>query len=255
MLRLYRLLIERIETMKILAIDTSNQPMAIALVENRNLMATTTLKMVKNHSVYVLPTIDRLMEIVKWTPEDLDQIVVASGPGSYTGIRIAVTTAKVLADTLGINLVTVSSLQVLAANIPPLTNEIIVPFFDARRGTVFAGQYQWQNGSLLNIQSDQHLEMADLISQLSKCADSVVLVGEVTAKLVPLLTDLPQGIRLMTDVSALPSAYQLALLGDGKASVADVNTVVPRYSRRTEAEMNWLQTHPEGMDHDYVQRV
>ena len=71
--------------LKILAIDTSNHPMSIALVEDDRLMAQTTLNMVRNHSVYVLPTIERLMDDLGWTPTDLNRVVVANGPGSYPG--------------------------------------------------------------------------------------------------------------------------------------------------------------------------
>lgn len=241
--------------MKILAIDTSNQPMAIALVEDQQLLATTTLKMVKNHSVYVLPTIDQLMQTVKWTPQDLDRIVVASGPGSYTGLRIAVTTAKTLADTLQIELVTVSSLAVLAANVPSVTDQLIVPFFDARRGTAFAGIYQWQANKLVNVQADRHLEMSALIQQLGQQTSPAVLVGEITPKIAPILESLPENVTLLTNADALPSAYRLALLGQEYQPVSDVNAVVPNYLRQTEAEMNWQAQHPEENTHDYVQRV
>ena len=125
--------------MKILAVDTSNHPMSVALVEDEQLLATTTLNMVRNHSIYLMPAISKLFELVQWQPTDIDRVVVAQGPGSYTGVRIAVTTAKVLADTEKIDLVGVSSLAVLARNVVPTSSAIIVPFFDARRGNVFAG--------------------------------------------------------------------------------------------------------------------
>lgn len=108
--------------LKILAIDTSNYPMSIALVEDDRLMAQTTLNMVRNHSVYVLPTIERLMDDLGWTPADLNRVVVANGPGSYTGIRIATTTAKVLATTLGIDLVAESSLKSWRPTFFPMTS-------------------------------------------------------------------------------------------------------------------------------------
>ena len=85
------------KTMKILAIDTSNHPMSVALVEDDQLKATITLNMVRNHSIYVLPAINDLFDKVGWQPKDIDRVVVAKGPGSYTGVRIAVTTAKTLA--------------------------------------------------------------------------------------------------------------------------------------------------------------
>src|SRR5699024_7824390 len=79
-----------------------------------------------------------------------------------------VTTAKVLADTEKIDLIGVSSLAVLARNVVPTSSAIIVPFFDARRGNVFAGAYQWENGELVNKIEDQHLGIDVLLNQLAK---------------------------------------------------------------------------------------
>lgn len=134
--------------MKILAIDTSNHPMSVALVEDDQLLATTTLNMVRNHSIFLLPVIDDLFQKVQWQPQDLDRVVVAQGPGSYTGIRIAVTTAKVLADTLDIELTGVSSLKTVAANLPSATDALIVPFLmhDAAmflRGSISGKMISW----------------------------------------------------------------------------------------------------------------
>ena len=169
--------------MKILAIDTSNHPMSVALVEDDQLLATTTLNMVRNHSIFLLPVIDDLFQKVQWQPQDLDRVVVAQGPGSYTGIRIAVTTAKVLADTLDIELAGVSSLKTVAANLPSATDALIVPFFDARRGNVFAGVYQWQDDQLVNVLPDQHLSMQALLDQLAKLEKPVLMAGELTDRL------------------------------------------------------------------------
>ena len=83
-----------------------------------------------------MPVIDFLMQQIDLTPKDLDRIVVAEGPCSYTGLRIAVATAKTLAHTLGIELVGVSSLSVL---VPDDLEGLVVPIMDARRNNVYAG--------------------------------------------------------------------------------------------------------------------
>ena len=183
--------------MKILAIDTSNHPMSVALVEDEQLLATTTLNMVRNHSIYLMPAISKLFELVQWQPTDIDRVVVAQGPGSYTGVRIAVTTAKVLADTEKIDLVGVSSLAVLARNVVPTSSAIIVPFFDARRGNVFAGAYQWENGKLINKIEDQHLGIDVLLDQLAKLGQQVVLVGQMTDKIQAKYDQLPANVTLL----------------------------------------------------------
>ena len=91
--------------MKVLAFDTSSKALSLAVLEDKQLLAETTINIKKNHSITLMPAIDFLMGSLDLTPKDLDRIVVAKGPGSYTGLRIAVATAKTLAHTLNIELV------------------------------------------------------------------------------------------------------------------------------------------------------
>ncbi|WP_076460834.1 tRNA (adenosine(37)-N6)-threonylcarbamoyltransferase complex dimerization subunit type 1 TsaB [Limosilactobacillus caccae] len=241
--------------MKILAIDTSNHPMSVALVEDEQLLATTTLNMVRNHSIYLMPAISKLFELVKWQPTDLDRVVVAQGPGSYTGVRIAVTTAKVLADTEKIDLVGVSSLAVLARNVVPTAKAVIVPFFDARRGNVFAGAYQWEDGTLVNKIADQHLGIDTLLDQLAKLDRPVVLVGQMTDKIRAKFDQLPANVTLLPRTYSIPSTYQLAIAGEKESPVEDIDPFVPHYLRITEAEANWQKLHPGETRKNYVREV
>lgn len=241
--------------MKILAIDTSNHPMSVALVEDDQLLATTTLNMVRNHSIYLMPTINNLFELVKWQLADLDRVVVAQGPGSYTGIRIAATTAKVLADTLKIDLVGVSSLEVVARNVLPENDQVIVPFFDARRGNVFAGAYQWVDGKMTNLIADQHLAMTTLLDQLKKVERPVVLVGHMTKRIEDQIDQLPANVTLAPRVYGIPSTYQLALAGEKLPVVQEIDPFVPHYLRITEAEANWQKLHPGEIRKNYVREV
>lgn len=238
-----------------MALDTSNQPMTVALVEDDHLMATTTLNMVKNHSTFVLPTIDQLMTTVGWEPADLDRVVVANGPGSYTGIRIATTTAKGLAKTLGIELVTVSSLEVVAAGSLPQEPALLVPFFDARRGNVFAGGYAWRDGELTTVIADRHVAMSDLLLTLAARQEPVILLGTVTPKLAPALENLPTNVTVAPAANALPSSWQLARLGSAMTPVPDIDGVVPNYLRITEAEAQWKKAHPNAPEQPYVREV
>ncbi|MRN06628.1 tRNA (adenosine(37)-N6)-threonylcarbamoyltransferase complex dimerization subunit type 1 TsaB [Lactobacillus sp. 0.1XD8-4] len=241
--------------MKILAIDTSNHPMSVALVEDEQLLATTTLNMVRNHSIYLMPAISKLFELVQWQPTDLDRVVVAQGPGSYTGVRIAVTTAKVLADTEKIDLVGISSLAVLARNVVPTSPAIIVPFFDARRGNVFAGAYQWEEGTLVSRIADQHLGADVLLDQLAKLDQPVVLVGQMTDKIRAKYDQLPANVTLLPSSYSIPSTYQLALAGEQQAPVKEIDPFVPHYLRITEAEANWQKLHPGETRKNYVREV
>ena len=125
--------------MKVLAFDTSSKALSLAILEDKQVLAETMINIKKNHSITLMPAIDFLMGSLDWTPKDLDRIVVAQGPGSYTGLRIAVATAKTLAHTLKIELVGVSSLLAL---VPEQVEGLVIPVMDARRNNVYAGYYQ-----------------------------------------------------------------------------------------------------------------
>ncbi|MGT2801669.1 tRNA (adenosine(37)-N6)-threonylcarbamoyltransferase complex dimerization subunit type 1 TsaB [Streptococcus henryi] len=229
--------------MKVLAFDTSNKAMSVALLEDGQLLADLTLNIKKNHSISLMPTIDFLVTSVNWKPADLDRIVVAQGPGSYTGLRVAVATAKTLAYTLNIELVGVSSLFALAA---PVTNDsLVVPLIDARRNNVYAGFYE--NGRA--VKADAHMAFELVLESLSS-VENVTFVGEV----VNFRSQIEEVMPSAAIQETLPSAYEIGKLGQTFEPV-DVDTFVPNYLKRVEAEENWLKSHDENSLADYVKRV
>ncbi len=114
--------------MKILAMDTSNQVLSVALLDDKQLIGEITTNIAKNHSVRLMPAVEKLMKDVNVKPSELDRIIVAKGPGSYTGVRIGLATAKTMAWALDIPVIGVSSLEALAYQ-GILFDGIICPFF------------------------------------------------------------------------------------------------------------------------------
>lgn len=227
--------------MKILALDSSNQALSVALVEDGRLLAETLLAIKKNHSISLMPTVDFLVAQVGWTPKDLERIVVAQGPGSYTGLRVAVATAKTLAYTLQIDLIGVSSLQSL---VPAGLSGRVVPLIDARRNSVYAGVYE--NGRAT--QADQYWVFEELLASLSG-QENLTFVGEVTNFVEQINQVFPEA-AIQT---SLPSAYQLAVIGQDLPAV-EVTSFEPAYLKRVEAEENWLKDHAAGNE-NYIKRV
>ncbi|WP_461225776.1 tRNA (adenosine(37)-N6)-threonylcarbamoyltransferase complex dimerization subunit type 1 TsaB [Lacticaseibacillus suihuaensis] len=240
--------------MKILALDTSNQAMSVAVTDGELVLATMTINRKKTHSEQLLPTIHRLLDVSGLTASALDRVVVAQGPGSYTGLRIAVTTAKTLAYTLNLELVGVSSLAALAAGVTA-TTAVIVPLMDARRHNVFAGGYQWANGRLENVIADRHLPLDQLLAELAVLKQPAVFTGpDAVAFREPIQAALGHAASFADAITALPDAARLAQLGAMSTPVSAI-TFVPRYLRLTEAETNWLKTHDDKGHAPYVEKV
>ena len=227
--------------MKVLAFDTSSKALSVALLEEENRLAELTLTIKKNHSITLMPTIEFLMASIDWKPTDLDRIVVAEGPGSYTGLRIAVATAKTLAQTLKIDLVGVSSLLAL---VPEEIEGLAIPVMDARRNHVYAGFYQEDQ----LVYPEGHLSF-EAVLERAKGAEKVTFLGEVEAFVEQIQEHLPRTNYKET----LPNAANLALLAWDKEADS-LHDFVPNYLKRVEAEENWLKDHQES-GQSYIKRL
>ena len=227
--------------MKVLAFDTSSKALSLAILEDKQVLAETTINIKKNHSITLMPAIDFLMASLDWTPKDLDRIVVAEGPGSYTGLRIAVATAKTLAHTLNIELVGMSSLLAL---VPYQQEGLFVPLMDARRNNVYAGFYE----NAKPVMPEAHLPFERVI-ELIKGSSQVTFVGEIGPFVEQIQEHLPR-----TDYKeTLPNAANLALLAWDKETDS-LHDFVPNYLKRVEAEENWLKNHTESGE-SYIKRL
>lgn len=232
--------------MKILAFDTSNKTLSVAILEDDRLLADITINIKKNHSVSLMPAIDFLMSSADLEPKDLDRIVVAQGPGSYTGLRVAVATAKMLAYSLSIELVGISSLYALASSVSKrYPNSVVIPLIDARRHNVYVGYYLDD----ASVAPDQHASF-ETVLEAAAAYDSVVFTGEVAAFIDDIQKALPQAMIQET----LPSAYDIGLAGIHEIA-QNIDAFVPNYLKRVEAEENWLKDHTPDQQSPYIKRV
>ena len=228
--------------MKIAAIDTSSKALTLAILEDETLLAQMTLNIKKNHSITLMPAIDFLMNSLDMKPTDLDRIVVAQGPGSYTGLRMAVATAKTLAHTLKIELVGVSSLLAL---VPEQAEGLVIPVMDARRNNVYAGFYQ----SGQSVRPEAHLPLAEVLEIAGVADQPVTFVGETAVFAEQIEAALP-GVSVQP---TLPDAAVIGRLGLDLPAQS-IHDFVPNYLKRGEAEENWLKTHQESSD-SYIRRL
>jgi tRNA threonylcarbamoyladenosine biosynthesis protein TsaB len=228
--------------MKVLSIDTSNYVLGIGLLDGETVMGEYISNIKKNHSVRVMPAIQTLMNECSIKPGELSKIVVAEGPGSYTGVRIGVTIAKTLAWTLNIPMSGVSSLEVAAASAGRYFDGYVSPFFDARRGQIYTGLYKFDNQVLQTVKEDQLVMSADWVRTLNEM-DSRILFTSNDLHLHENVIRAELGDKAVFAASTElnPRPAELALLGRDKESV-DLHSFVPNYIRLAEAEANWLKS-------------
>ena len=214
--------------MLILGIDTSTKICTCSIFDSENgVIAETSLSVKKNHSNIVMPIIDNLFKISDLTINDIDKIAVAIGPGSFTGVRIALGIAKGLAMALNKPLIAVNELDILEAIASGNENEII-PLIDARKERVY---YKYQNKYV-----DDYL--INLISNFDK-NKKYIFVGDGAINYKNILKDnLRDNAIILPVYNAFPRASILCELALNKEE-ANIYTLEPEYISKSRAEKHF----------------
>ena len=167
--------------MKLLMIDTSTIVATAAVLDVDRLIAETIVNYKKKHSEKMLPSIDHMLQDSGLGLKDFDVFGVVNGPGSFTGLRIGMATAKGFAQALNKPMVTVSTLEALAANVCA-SDSTICPIIDAQRGQVYVALYQSDGESAepsLKITMAEGVYDVDTLSRkLKDLNQPVMLLGD-----------------------------------------------------------------------------
>jgi len=159
--------------MRVLALDTSTLAGSIALLEDNQLRAGITLNLKRKHTERLLPSLDWLFSELGISPEKIDLLGVGIGPGSFTGLRVGLATAKGLALSLNLPIIGISSLFALAWQVRFWSGKILA-LLDARKGQVFAQFFQ--GGDNLTIISEPRaIFPSQLIEEIT---EPTLAVGE-----------------------------------------------------------------------------
>ncbi|HLS60027.1 MAG TPA: tRNA (adenosine(37)-N6)-threonylcarbamoyltransferase complex dimerization subunit type 1 TsaB [Virgibacillus sp.] len=230
--------------MNVLAIDTSTHLMAVALVTNGQVVGKLTTNLPKNHSVRLMPAISKLMAEVEMSPKQLHKIVVGKGPGSYTGVRIGLTTAKSMAWALNIPVVGISSIQALAYQ-GRFFNSYICPFYDARRGNVYTGMYQWKHDKLVTVYQEENISMESWLDKLQLAGGEILFLSpDIELHKTMIIEKLPNTAIIPELIYHVLDPAHLAMAGmDEEADPTHMLT--PNYLRLAEAEANWIKSQKE----------
>lgn len=245
--------------MKILSVSTATNQLSVALNDGQKIIVEKNEQDQRNHSEHLDPMIDQILKDNNLSLKNIDRFAVAIGPGSYTGLRIGITTVKMFASILNKDVVGISTLEALAKSAD--TDGLIVAALDARNDNYFAGGYVTnENQVLQNVIPDGHYHIDDLISAINEYVEE-----NDTKKVILLGNDL----NTQNKFNELKTEYQFGnsdqnvlhagLIGQlaENAPTVDPDKLLPRYLRRTQAEVDWHKKtgKPYGSDSDYVEEV
>lgn len=204
--------------MKILYIDTSTDYLYTGIISDNILLAEIKQRFSHDLSKYALYEISEMLKKANINPTEVDKIIVVNGPGSFTGIRVGMTIAKIYAYTLKKKIISISSLD--AMQISTSSNNLIVPIIDARRSFVYAGIYQ-DNKELLK---KQYIKFEDLLDKLNNYQKEYTIVSNDNLKIDNVVSYNP-------DILKIVNTYK---------NNEDINPhlVEPNYLKLTEAEEN-----------------
>lgn len=232
--------------MKILALDSSGLVASVALAEDDNLIAEYTVQYKKTHSQTLLPMLEEICRMVELELATVDAVAVASGPGSFTGLRIGSATAKGLAFALGKPIIPVPTVDGLAFQMYG-AKDLVCPIMDARRSQVYTGIYEFisdQDGQFtydMRVIREQCAVSFDAIAEeLNRLDRNVIFLGDG----VPVFCErMAQVMRVPYTIAPLHRARQsaaaVAALGRlyyEQGRIVDGAAFTPEYLRLSQAE-------------------
>ncbi|MCL6611036.1 MAG: tRNA (adenosine(37)-N6)-threonylcarbamoyltransferase complex dimerization subunit type 1 TsaB [Peptococcaceae bacterium] len=231
--------------MYVLGIESATPVAGVAVAQGGRILAERMINNRKTHSGHLLNMIKAVIEEAGVRPGDIGGIAVSSGPGSFTGLRIGMSTAKTLAQVWRVPVVGVSTLEALVHPLTGLAN-LVCPVLNARKNEVYTAVYDVADGTINDMTGPRALKPEDLAALLAKWPDRAVTflgdgVDEYRERFMVLL-----GKRAVfaPGAASLPRGASVADFGRiklEKGEGVDPLVLLPNYVRLSEAEVKWQQ--------------
>lgn len=211
--------------MKILAIESSGSSLSVAISENSNVVIEYFYNAGKIHSDILIPLIEKIINDAKWELKDINKFALSCGPGSFTGIRIAMASIKTLAQTLNKPVVSLDTLEILKAQLN--IKEIkIIPAIDALRNEVYIKE---KNKVII-------VPIENFVKKFKKYKDRIVVIGNATFTYNKILSkELGKTSVSLQPNLHFPKASTLALMAE-KIEGTSFKDIEPLYGRKSWAE-------------------
>lgn len=225
--------------MRILAMDTSSNVATVAVLDNGVIIGEYSCNKGKNHSQRLMPMIQTLLDAVGFKASDMDAFAASIGPGSFTGLRIGVTTVKAMAFAAQKPVVSVYTLDALAYNLPS-AKALICPVIDARNSQVFTAVYRFASGKLERLTDYLGIHIEELSDILDNMVGDVIFTGDACNMHKAFFAEkLGDRVSIAPPNAAHAKASSVAviageLLSEGK--LESCYDMVPFYLRKSQAE-------------------
>ncbi|MBP7248011.1 MAG: tRNA (adenosine(37)-N6)-threonylcarbamoyltransferase complex dimerization subunit type 1 TsaB [Negativicutes bacterium] len=224
----------------ILALETSSLVSSIALIEESKLRAEITIENSRHHSENLVPHIEQLFSLGAVKKEDLSAVAVAVGPGSFTGLRIGIGTAKSIAYGLGIPIIGISTLKGLAWNLYG-EGSLLCPIMDAQKNNVYTAIFEVRNGQMI-MTKEESVESIETIFEWAKENPRLMLLGEGNRGFEEKLAQYGLNAQRPLPHLKMPRASSIGYAALERFLAQDFDSVMdlaPNYIRRSEAEELW----------------
>lgn len=232
----------------VLGIETATPVAGVAVVDGNNIMSERMINNQRTHSVNLLPMIKAVIEEAGISPGQLDAIAVSSGPGSFTGLRIGMSTAKTLAQVWGLPVVGISTLDSLAYSLKGLKN-LLCPIMNARKNEVYTALFNDTEAGFEKIYGPAAVTPEELAGVIRNLGRGVTFLGDGVPVYREILTTLLNNVEFAPAAVSFPRGAGVAELGVmeiSRGGGTDPLKLLPRYIRLSEAESKWLQKQKTG---------
>ncbi len=221
---------------KLLAVDTATESCGAAVLADGRIQAELSLNHGETHTKHILPAIDEVLCLAGVSLTEIDAFAVTRGPGSFTGLRIGISTMKGMAFATGKPIIGVSSLEVLAYQAEG-DSRLVCPVIDARRHEIYWRVYRRSVDTLTPLTSERVGSVEQLAGRID---DTCMFIGHVvpgyTTQLLQLVKQTCQWAPAGNNAIRPAVLAQLAWQRFHSGRVDDVKTFVPVYIRKSDAE-------------------
>lgn len=232
--------------MRVLAMDTSSMVASVALIDDEKILGEITFNYKKQHSTILIPMVDRLLTSLDMDIRDVDSVACACGPGSFTGLRIGVSTAKGLCHGAGKPLIGVPTLDGLAYNMAYAPG-IICPIMDALRDNVYVSMYRWNKDAMARLQDYMAISVDELIQKLNIYGENIIFLGDGALiqkeRLKKEMGDRAQFAPPHLRLQKASSIGYCALKRLQKGDIDNYLNFAPFYLRKSQAEREYEKKH------------